>query len=262
MTLTLIKIGGSLITDKTREKSFRAEVMRRLAQEIRQALAEHPQQLLVGHGSGSFGHFAAKRHGTIHGVHTPQAWLGFAEVAAAAAELNHNVTQSLREVGVPAWSIQPSASVRSANGTISTMALHPVQTALENGLVPVVYGDVALDDVLGGTITSTETIFSYLAPRLTASRILLLGEVAGVYDQHGNVTDEITPGNFEQLASALGGSAGTDVTGGMLSKVQDMLTLATAVPGLQIIIMDGTQPERLLRAITGHDVPGTRIHAS
>ena len=64
--LTLVKLGGSLITDKRVEKSFRRDVVKRLADEIAAARAVDPElKLLIGHGSGSFGHFAAKRANTL-----------------------------------------------------------------------------------------------------------------------------------------------------------------------------------------------------
>ena len=84
--LTFVKLGGSLITDKSGKTAFRAEMMDQLAGEIAAALTDMPDsQFLLGHGSGSFGHVPAKEHGTAAGVQTPQQWRGFAEVATVAA---------------------------------------------------------------------------------------------------------------------------------------------------------------------------------
>jgi isopentenyl phosphate kinase len=139
------------------------------------------------------------------------------------------------------------------------MALEPVRAALEHALVPLVYGDVTLDRVRGGTIISTETIFFYLARHLPVQQILLLGEVSGVYDTDEQVIPEINPANFEAIEHALGGSAGTDVTGGMETKVRDMLKLAQQNEGLEIRVMDGTQPGLLQQTLLGQVRPGTRI---
>lgn len=258
--LTMIKLGGSLITDKRVAESFRADVMARLAEEIAAALKAQPDlKLILGHGSGSFGHFAAKEHDTINGVHTPEQWHGFAQVATVAAELNYLVGQALKAVAIPVWRIQPSASARCEDGQLVEMALHPVQKALEHNIVPLVYGDVALDNVRGGTIISTETIMGYLATHLPIKRILLLGEVEGVYDTNGAVIPEITPDNVDTYRQALGGSEGTDVTGGMLTKVQDMLQLVENNPTLQIRIMDGTKAGLLKQTLLGETKPGTLI---
>ncbi|MBN1319078.1 MAG: hypothetical protein JXA42_26580, partial [Anaerolineales bacterium] len=56
-----LKLGGSLITDKTRRETPRFDVIKWLAAEVREALDRRPDlKLVIGHGSGSFGHFAAK----------------------------------------------------------------------------------------------------------------------------------------------------------------------------------------------------------
>ncbi len=261
--LTFIKLGGSLITDKRIESSFRQDVTARVAHEIAAALRDKPAlRVLIGHGSGSFGHFAAKRYRTIEGVHTPEEWRGFAEVATTAAELNYLVAKTLHTAGVPVWRLQPSASALACDGRIAHLSAEPVQQALERGLVPLVYGDVALDTVRGGTIISTETIFFYLAHHIRVNQILLLGEVAGVYDQNGIVIPEITPDNIADIENALGGSSGTDVTGGMETKVRDMLALTQRKRGLTIRIMDGTQPDLLRRTLLDETQSGTLIHTN
>ena len=179
--LTFVKFGGSLITDKRVENSFRADAASRVAAEVHSALSQNADlRLLRGHGSGSFGHVAAKKYGTMQGVHTPDQWRGFVHVATVAAELNHLMAKTLDEAGVPVWRFQPSASALSSDGVLVSLALHPIRHALEHGLVPLVYGDVSLDDVRGGTIISTETVFFYLARHLRVTRIFLLGDVDGV----------------------------------------------------------------------------------
>jgi isopentenyl phosphate kinase len=260
--LTFIKIGGSLITDKRVEGSFREAVAVRVAQDIRESLdADTSLQVLVGHGSGSFGHFAAKQHRTIEGVHTPNEWRAFAHVAVVAAELNFLVANVFERADVPVWRIQPSASARADDGRLNRMDIEPVRTAVERGIVPLVYGDVSLDSVRGGTIISTEAIFFYLAQHLPVRRILLLGEVAGVYAPDGQVIPEITPSNLAEIEDALGGSSGVDVTGGMETKVRDMLALTGTVPRLEIRIMSGLEQNLLKRTLLSEATPGTLIYS-
>ncbi|HEX2620946.1 MAG TPA: isopentenyl phosphate kinase [Phototrophicaceae bacterium] len=262
MTITLVKLGGSLITDKLVESSFRVDVTHRIASEIAEAIRQKPDlQLIIGHGSGSFGHFAAKRHHTVEGVHTREQWHGFTEVATAASTLNGLVAETMRSAGLPIWRIQPSASIVCQDGVIQQMALGPLQAALVGGIIPLVYGDVAVDSVRGGTIASTETVFTYLVEHLPVSQVLLLGEVPGVYDPEGTVIPEVTPSNFDTMRDFLGGSAGVDVTGGMLTKVQDMLALVEQIAGLRVWIMDGTQPGLLKQSLMGEGQFGTLIHA-
>jgi isopentenyl phosphate kinase len=256
-----LKLGGSLITDKTRAYSAHRETIARLASEVRQALDATPDlRLLIGHGSGSFGHWAAKPYGTQHGVHTPAQWRGYAEVAAAAARLNRIVADAFLEAGIAVLSVQPSASARCHDGRLEYLDTHPIHQALAQGLVPLVYGDVALDDVRGGTIISTEDIFACLADELHPARILLLGETPGVLSLDGAVIPHITPGDLPTLRSALAGSAGVDVTGGMAAKVAQMAALVQRHPETHAHILTGAEPGLLTRALLDPDLHvGTRI---
>lgn len=266
--LVFLKLGGSLLTDKTRPQALRPDVLARLAAEIVEALILRPElRLLLGHGSGSFGHVAARKYGTRAGVHTPEQWRGYAEVSHVASELNRLVVDALRAAGVPALRMQPSASALCRDGELRFLAERPIVVALEHGLVPVVYGDVSLDEVRGGTIISTEEIFAYLAPRLRPTRALLVGEVEGVLTAdpasgvRGDLVAQITPETVAGLLQALGGSRGVDVTGGMAAKVLAMLALVRATPDLQCVhILSGLTPGLVRDALTDPDVQrGTRI---
>jgi isopentenyl phosphate kinase len=258
-----IKLGGSLITDKTRAETPRPAIITRLAGEVRRAIEVWPQlTLLLGHGSGSFGHWLASRYGTRDGVGDREGWIGYGEVAATAARLNRIVADAFLDAGVPVLTLQPSASARCRDGVLVDLNTWPVRRALDEQLVPLVYGDVALDEVRGGTIISTEEIMVFLADELRPRRILLLGETAGVFGPAGEVIPRITPDDIEAVAGSLGGSRGVDVTGGMVSKVRQMLELVQGVPGLQVHVLSGMEPGLLTRALLedGLEV-GTRIVA-
>jgi isopentenyl phosphate kinase len=259
-----LKLGGSLITDKTRIEHAHKVVIRRLAREIKAALGTRPDlQLVLGHGSGSFGHVAAKKHGTREGVKERSGWLGYAEVAAAAARLNQIVTDVFVAEGVPVVSVPPSASARCEDGTLFYLDTFAVRTLLENGLVPLVQGDVALDTVRGATIVSTEDVFIYLVREFQPTHILLAGEVTGVYEQSdmsGAIIPVITSDNVAQYAAALGGSHGTDVTGGMAGKVRQMLHVVQQHPTIEARIFSGAVRGNVQRLLLEPDAPiGTAI---
>jgi isopentenyl phosphate kinase len=259
-----LKLGGSLITDKTGIEHARKPVIRRLAREVRAAREARPDlQIVLGHGSGSFGHVAAKKHGTRAGVQDRSGWLGYAEVAAAAARLNQIVIDEFVAEGVPVVSLPPSASARCEDGRLAYLDTFVLHSVLEHDLVPLVQGDVALDTLRGATIVSTEDVFIYLIREFQPAHILLAGEVAGVYE-HRNMTGAIipiiTPGNVERYASALGGSHGTDVTGGMLGKVSQMLDVVQHHPAIAARIFSGAVRGNVQRLLIDPAAPiGTAI---
>lgn len=253
---TFVKLGGSVITDKNCEATAFPGVLRRLAREIAAARAAHAQlSLVLGHGSGSFGHFVGHQYRTNLGLPGGGGWQGYAQTGAAAGRLNRIVTDVFLEEGLPVVSVQPSASARCRAGRLVSLDVRPIRRLLAAGCIPLLYGDVCLDAAQGFCIISTETIFAYLAHRLRPERILLLGIVNGVFtadplsDPTAVLLPEITPDNIDTVESLLGGSHGVDVTGGMWSKVRDMYALARAFPDLRIQILSGRRPGLLEEAL-------------
>ena len=257
--LVLLKLGGSLITDKTQPDTPRLAVIDRLAAEIKSALDDRGDdlRLIIGHGSGSFGHAVAAKYKITQGVSGPESWYGLAQVSAAAARLNRIVMDSLLAADIPAIAFQPSASARMRQGQLMYFETHALKIALEHGLVPVVYGDVSVDAAQGVNIVSTEKLFDSLARELNPERILLAGDVDGVYtanpqlDSAAELIEDIDAANWVEIEAALGGSLATDVTGGMYSKVKDMYHLTLAMPPMQAMIFSGAEPGRVKSALLG-----------
>lgn len=253
--LAFLKLGGSLITDKTREAHPRVDVIRRMAREIRAALDAVPGlQLVLGHGSGSYGHVIARRY-NVHAGCTD--WWGYAATGAMAARLNRLVVDILLEEEVPVVSLQPSASARCAGGKLVLLETTPVRGLLAHGLVPVLHGDVSLDDEQGSAIVSTEQILAYLADEFEPARIVLAGEVDGVFtgDPLQAADAERIPvidrHNILEVKDMLSGSHGIDVTGGMASKVLTMYALARAHPNLCVHLVSGLRQGEVYRALAG-----------
>jgi isopentenyl phosphate kinase len=139
---------------------------------------------------------------------------------------------------------------------------YPIQAALANGLVPVIHGDAVFDDFLGGTILSTEDLFAHLTLGLHPSRILLAGREEGVwadFPERKKLIKGIAPGDLKIQVKELKGSDGVDVTGGMASKVTEMLSLIEKVPDLEVFIFSGERPENIRTALLGQNL-GTWLH--
>lgn len=261
--LLFLKLGGSLITDKNEPHTVRQEVLDRLAQEISSALVSNPQlRLLIGHGSGSFGHIPAQKYQTRQGVTTPQEWLGFTEVWREAIALNSLVMKALHKAGIPAISFSPCAQILAVDGKIDSWDTVQIRSALIHGLVPVIYGDVIFDSIRGGTIFSTEEQFEFLAAEFEPEKILLAGVEPGVwkdYPDRKEILPAITPATINSLSKTLNGSASPDVTGGMQSKVQIMMNLIEKGLSREIIIFSGLEPGFIPKVISGQKV-GTRLY--
>lgn len=260
--LYFIKLGGSLITDKAHPLTARPDVIKRLAAEIAQITHEKPDlKLLIGHGSGSFGHAVADRYQMQTGVMGKPSWKGFAEVWAAARQLNQLVINAFVNERLPVIAFPPSAGVIASNHSVQSWDVAPLIEALSHHLIPVVQGDVIFDRETGGTIFSTEKIFSYLAKILQPKRILLAGLDPGVHqgqNKSGEVVKHISSQKMAQILPALSGAENPDVTGGMASKVKLMADLVQECPDIEILIFSGMTSGNIQKAVMGES-PGTMI---
>lgn len=275
--LLLVKWGGSLITDKRTPETPRPAEIARLAGELADGLPAARRRglaVVLGHGSGSFGHVAAARHRLAEGLrggdgNRDAAQLaGVAETQTRAAALHRLVLDALAVAGVPAFSIAPSSALVAEDGETVACFAEPVARALAAGLLPVVYGDVVTDRRRGVAIASTERVFLALAAALPAhgwraAEALWLGDTPGVFDDAGVLGDAgrplaaLSPAEAARLAP--GGSAGTDVTGGMAHRLAAAVRLADR--GVVSTIADGREVGLLAGHLAGRDTPGTRLAA-
>lgn len=262
----LVKLGGSLITDKERPDTDRPQVIRRLAAELAEGLPaarERGVDVVLGHGSGSFGHAAAATSGIAdgEGLFSAERRLGVARTQAAAAELHGRVRAALLDAGLAPYTVAPSSSITLAAGEPAAFSGDLLEWALHHALLPVLYGDVVPDRHRDVAICSTETAFLAATRGLahagrTVREALWLGATAGVYDEAGDTVPELTA-----LGPLAGGpAAGIDVTGGMEHRVRTCLRLGDE--GVASVIADGTVPGLLRRALAGEEVPGTRVPAA
>ena len=214
MELIMLKLGGSLITDKSKPFTERIDVIERLAQEIHEAKKGGGFRLILGHGGGSYPHQPATEYQTHEGLINENSSMGLAIVQDAASKLNRIVVDALINRGENAISLQPSASCIAENKRITEWYTKPIEHYLSNDILPVVYGDVGVDTANGCCILSTEEILNFLAKRLGASRVIMCGKTDGVFTADPNMNPdareiaEINNENFQSVRKYLTNSDG------------------------------------------------------
>ncbi|PSQ33888.1 acetylglutamate kinase [Halobacteriales archaeon QS_9_70_65] len=235
---TVLKLGGSVVTDKTDPETVDEAALDRAAE----ALAGRDGIVIV-HGGGSFGHHHADRHGvsTTAGTRDPEA---VRAIHGAMKRLNAAVVDALAGVDVPALPIHPmSAAAREADGSLS-LPTSGILTMLGEGFVPVLHGDGVVHADEGVTVLSGDELVVALADALGADRVGVCSAVEGVYDEDGDVIRRVE--TFDDAANVLGGSDATDVSGGMAGKVRALLELSAPahVFGLEGLgpFLDGGEP--------------------
>jgi isopentenyl phosphate kinase len=261
--LVFVKLGGAAITDKSQPRTALPENISRIADQIAQAHSDYPgMRILIGHGSGSFGHYSGQKYGTRNGVKTTYDWQGFAEVWDDARQLNELVLHAFLAAGLPVMAFPPSSWLVTKDRKPVAFQAEPIRRAIQQNLIPVVNGDVIFDRSLGGTILSTEEVFSLLAGELHPDQIILASREPGVWTDfpaNTRLAQKLTSAEFLSASTSVHGAAGMDVTGGMAKKVSQMMDILKINPLIKITITSGMDQDAVYKALAGKP-SGTLLH--
>ena len=262
----IIKLGGSIISDKTKRSTPRLDTIKQLVKEI-SAVKSHP--LIVVHGGGSYGHFPAKEYQVAKGGRSRKKKVGVTETALEMTNLGHLIHKAFLEIQQPAIPIRSSSIIVTLDGRISHMDLQALQEFLRQGFIPLLSGDVAADTVTGFTIISGDQISMYLARLLGSKKVIFATDVEGLYtadpkeDKKARRIDLITSDTLDEMLDeiAIGASSdAADVTEGMRGKITEIFK---GLPeGCEVIITDIRRPGTLNKIISGKPVPATRLRQS
>ncbi|MDI9437339.1 MAG: isopentenyl phosphate kinase [Euryarchaeota archaeon] len=262
--MIILKLGGSVITRKEeKQPTLHQENLARISQEIANSGVK---DLLIVHGAGSYGHRHAYHYQIgapiLDGEDLARKRLGFSITHQGVQELNLEVCRALLDQKIPAVPLSPSSFIHTHHKRIEEFETDLIGQYLELGLVPVLYGDVVLDQDLKikMAVLSGDQILQYLAQQLGAEQVILGTDVDGIYNRnpktHPNAQLIPLVTSLDDV-DFLEGAHTMDVTGGMGGKVKELLQLAEEEVESQIINLN---VEGLLeRALMGDKVPGTWI---
>jgi len=259
MDLTIIKLGGSVIT----EKDTNSTLNRSLLDEIAEELAEIKTRLLLIHGAGSFGHPIAKKYAIDKGYKNRGQLKGVTETKCSMLSLTLMIAQSLADHKIPAVPFLSSSCMVAEAGRLVKIDLDPFRVMLNLGLVPICSGDVVADLKKGFCIVSGDQIAVHLAEKLDAKRVIFGCDVDGVFDSdpkknpNAKLIRLMTPRSLKKQMNFLGQSAATDVTEGMLGKIKESIKLVSS--GKEVVVLNLRRPKILTRFLEGQDIPCTRL---
>ncbi len=231
--LNIIKLGGSIITDKSTPYRIEEERLRRIAREIGEVFGD--SRLIIIHGVGSFGHPPVKKYKLYRGFQGPEDLPHLAETQSIVFELRIKLVKALQEEGVNAMLILPSSQIVAEGMKITEFFTEPIEGFLEMGMVPVIGGDMVYDRKMGFSVCSGDVLAVYLAKKLRATRLIFATDVDGIYtsdpkeNPDAELIREIRLSSMDNVE--LSGSKHVDVTAGMAGKMESVKNYAEVVEG-------------------------------
>ncbi|MCK5548232.1 MAG: isopentenyl phosphate kinase family protein [Thermoplasmata archaeon] len=263
----LIKLGGSVITDKRELYSFRDEVARRLIGEI----VESGKDFALVHGAGSFGHIVASKYKLQDGFLDKDQIPVLSRVHWDVRVLNTMLLELLKEQGTNPISLPPCSLLMCDNREISNFNGAVFESCAKLGMTPVTFGDVVFDTKLGFCICSGDDLMLSLSKVLRPESAIFVADVDGIFDKNPAVHDnaKIMKRVDQKVLGKLKGHESKctkcrnrktgDATGGMLRKAEIMVKIAQS--GTDAILLNGLESSRLKEYLSGDEVKGTVVKA-
>ena len=264
-SITLIKLGGSLLTDKNKPFSIRRDIVTKTINQI----IESQKLVIIIHGGGSFGHPIAKDYKLQEGRNRiiKEQELGLVETHAAMEELNQFIVDAFLVEKKPVLSFQPSAMFFKKRGKTTLKGIEQIEMSLELGIIPILYGDIVYNTNQFFSILSGVEIITQLCKSLRkfkVNKVIFGMEKDGIYiqeeDSEENIlAEDILDTEIPHLKLAHF-SDKIDVTGGIHGKLK-AITKITEL-GIPVQIVNGLKEGYILKALHNEPVRSTNIRIS
>ena len=242
--MILIKLGGSIITNKEKPLSARRKTMDNILKQIRKI--KGPK--IIVHGGGSFGHYWSVRY-NMHTKPAKYDLKGVSVVKNSMIELNKIILDSAVKNRLNPYSLPPT-DFMSGNRSIKSKIL-TINDIAKSGLTPITYGDALWYGQKKSYILSGDVIMTALAKVLKPRLSIFALNVDGVYS---NMKSKKLIYDFKKEKPSISANK-MDVTGGMTRKITEAVKMSRS--GLKVFFANGNKPQRITDAVSGKKFEGT-----
>jgi isopentenyl phosphate kinase len=253
----IIKLGGSVITDKSKENCYKQDVVDNLVRAIKKA----NKKTIIIHGAGSFGHIIADKYDLNNGHKSKDQLIGFCLTQGMVQKLNSMVLESLHSNKIPAVSIPPHSTLILNNHIPFSFDYKIFNEYINKNFTPVTFGDVVLDKKLGFSICSGDLLMLLLAKSLKPEKTIFIIDEDGLFtsnpkkDKNAELIGSATKDQLSDYVTSMDKHA--DVTGGMHGKIETIKKIAEQ--GIDTIMLNGNKPDRLFKVLNGEKTKSTII---
>ncbi|MGI0057946.1 MAG: isopentenyl phosphate kinase [Nitrosarchaeum sp.] len=242
--MILIKLGGSIITNKEKPLSPRRKTIENIAKHLKKI--EEP--IIIVHGGGSFGHYWSVKY-DMHTKPMKYNIHGVSIVKNSMIELNKIILDICLKNKLNPYCLPPT-DFMSGDKPI-TKKIKEIEKIANTGLTPITFGDALWYGDKKTYILSGDKIMTNLSkilkPRLS---IFALNE-------NGLYSDLKSKKLIHELKgeNPIISKNNTDVTGGMTRKVEEATKISKM--GMDVFFVNGNKPERIVKAIKNRKFEGT-----
>ena len=268
--LTVIKLGGSLLTDKSKPYEARKSIIESAARELKACMDEGLiESLVVVHGVGSFGHPPVLEHKLHLGYQGPEQFIPLSKTQRVVNEFRYMLTEEFQKVGLPVNLLHPSSMVVAEKMRIAKTSFDTLKGWLSLGMVPLLGGDLLYDTAMGFSVGSGDVLAVELANQLNAKRLIFAMDVPGIFDDNprsnpeASLLSEIDIHDISQVLEGMHQIGKLDASGAMKGKLASVGTAMELIEdGLETTLLSMMEYGNLLSLLKGQEVECTRITSS
>jgi len=261
--LTIIKLGGALITDKTKPYTLRPKILNQATQEIAEVLGT----CVIIHGVGSFGHVPVIERKLFAGFTDPSQLSDLSQTMVEVFDLRMAVTKAVLAAGLCPVIFLPSNILFMTNGEISGHFSGGLRQFLDLGMSILIGGDMSADSERGFSVCSGDKVMNLLAQLLHPKQVIFATDVEGIFtadpklDNKAELIPEISLSNIDAYHKLADEAATPDITKGMRGKLEEIMGFEPILKaGAQVAILGMMKPGNLRRYMNGDpEVRCTRI---
>lgn len=242
--MILIKLGGSIITNKQKPLTANISTIKQIASHLRKV----KEQYMIVHGGGSFGHYWSVKY-NMHTKPDRYSTKGVSVVKNSMVDLNKLVLQSFLQSNLNPYCLPPTDFIFENKPIIKKVKEIP--KIANTGLIPISYGDVMWFGKNKFYILSGDKIMGMLTKILKPRLAIFVTNVDGVYSNiktkkliHEITTERPTITDVKM-----------DVTGGMSRKIKEAIDMSKS--GTNVFFVNGKAPQRIVNAINDKEFEGT-----
>ncbi|MFX1299703.1 MAG: isopentenyl phosphate kinase [Promethearchaeota archaeon] len=261
--LTIIKLGGALITDKSKPYTLQKRVLKQVTKEIADVLGP----CVIVHGAGSFGHVPVIKRKLYDGFKGVAQLPDLSQTMLEMFELRMAVTKSLQEVGLAPVVFLPSNIFFMTNGEISGHFSGGYRQYLSLGMTLVFSGDMCADTQRGFSVCSGDKVVQLLSLLLHPKHVIFATDVAGIFtanpkiDPKAELIPEIALSRIHEFEKMADEAATPDITRGMRGKLDEIKRFEPILKADAKVAILGMKESGILRRYMENDseVPCTRV---